>query len=227
MKRYSPWLIGTFLLVSSIVSAASRHPRPYQHQKTADKQTSNAEQRQPEPTVPLAVFNSSQAALFRALDTLHAEQEAHAKENNANYEPWHAPSVLVQIGLLIVGALYTYFAWKQWTAIREQARLTEEALIADKRAFVAADNIVPLWDQPTEAGHYNWRLRPRYRNTGSTPTRDLRSHVECEIRNTPLPAGHNFVAQNTAVGTGMRSPHARLCRRRVPRAFFLNFGSWY
>jgi hypothetical protein len=134
-------------------------------------------------------------------------------------EPWSAPSVLVQIGLLIIGAFYTYFAWRQWQAIKLQGRLTEETLVADKRAFVCADGIVPLWDPPsaTAPNVYNWRLRPRYRNTGGTPTKELRSHVECDIRNAPLPTGHIFVDQNEIVGSGLIGPNAESAGGTAPQ----------
>jgi hypothetical protein len=29
-------------------------------------------------------------------------------------EPWYSPSVLVQIGLLVIGFFYTLFARRQW-----------------------------------------------------------------------------------------------------------------
>jgi hypothetical protein len=207
MGRYSLWIISALVLIAlDMGSAASQNSRPNQHQKSTNEQPNAAEQRQPEPAVPLSVYNSSQTALLQAINALHAEQEARAKENHPSYEPWYAPSVLAQIGLLIIGSFYTYFAWRQWTAIKEQARLTKEALVADKRAFVFADNIVSLWDPPNETGIYNWRLRPRYRNTGGTPTKNLRSHVECDIRNTVLPPGHAFTAQSTPCGTGMIPP---------------------
>jgi hypothetical protein len=89
---------------------------------------------------------------------------------------------LVQIGLFIVGSCYTYFAWRQWQAIKQQAKLTEDTLIADKRALVFADNLRQLFDPPDASGCYNWRLRPLDRNSGATPTRELISHVHCEVR---------------------------------------------
>jgi hypothetical protein len=199
--------IGLALFVAvSLCSVASGQVRPNQHQKRANKQTDIAHPVQPEPTIPRSVYESSQSALLAALAALHAEQEARSKENRPNYEPWYAPSVLVQIGLLIIGALYTWYARRQWAAIKEQSRLTEEALIADKRAFVCADGLMYFWEADATTGLYNFRLRPRYRNTGATPTKKFRSHVECDIRNAVLPSGHVFVDQDTNVGSGMIPP---------------------
>jgi hypothetical protein len=132
-------------------------------------------------------------------------------------EPWYAPSVLVQIGLLVIGFFYTLFARRQWQAIREQTRLIEESLIADKRAFVCADLVLYLWELDSVTGLYNFRLRPRYRNTGSTPTKDLRSHVECDIRNSWLPPGYIFTDQNATVGTGMIPPNGESTGGMAPQ----------
>jgi hypothetical protein len=121
---------------------------------------------------------------------------------------WSTPSVLVQIGLLVIGFFYTLFARRQWLAIKRQTELIEESLIADKRAFVCADGLLYFWEAIPNTNLYNFRLRPRYKNTGSTPTKSLRSHVECDIRNTQLPPGHIFTDQNANVGTGMIPPHS-------------------
>ncbi len=199
MKRsYVAILIASAL----VLSAASRNSRPNEHQKTADEQTNVTEQRQPEPTIPLSVHKATESALNAALIALHSEQEAHAKDQHSNYEPIYAPSVLIQVGLLVVGIFYTKYAKRQWVAIKEQSRLIEESLILDKRAFVCADGLYYFWESDG-AGLYNFRLRPRYRNTGSTPTKNVRSHVECDIRNAVLPPGHVFVDQDANVGTGV------------------------
>ncbi|MBF6559558.1 MAG: transposase [Candidatus Binataceae bacterium] len=66
----------------------------------------------------------------------------------------------------------------------------------DKRAFVCADGLWYFWEPIENTALYNFRLSPRYKNTGSTPAKHLRSHVECDIRNTTLPPNHVFFDQN-------------------------------
>lgn len=102
-----------------------------------------------------------------------------------------------------------------------QARLTKETLITDKRAFVCADFLYWVWERNQAAGEYNFRLRARWRNTGGTPTKNLRSHVECEIRNTPLPKGHVFIPQDDFVGTGLIPAHGEGNSGIAPQAFAL------
>jgi hypothetical protein len=196
---------------------ASADSRPNQHQERSDDNTTSAQQRQPIPMVPLSVQDSVSAALHDALAALHAEQEAHAKDNHSSYEPWYAPSVLIQIGLPIIGGFYTYFAWRQWTAIKEQTRLTGETLIADKRAFVTADTFFQFWELDRNTSLYNWRLSPRYRNTGSTPTKNLRSQVHCEVRNEPLPDRYPFVCDENAFGTGVIGPQSEMRGGSAPK----------
>jgi hypothetical protein len=205
MKRLM--CVVTLLVCAGTIGLASEETWPNQHQKRADKQSKVTEQAQPEPDVPFGAYSANQAALRDALAALHAEQEARAKDKHPQQEPWNAPSVLVQMALLVVGVFYTWFAKRQWEAIKDQTRLTEESLIADKRAFVAPDTVMSLWESGQTSGLWNWRLRPRWRNTGGTPTKNLRMHIECEIRNAMLPPGYAFKCDATNVGTGMIPPN--------------------
>jgi hypothetical protein len=132
-------------------------------------------------------------------------------------ETWHSPSVLVQIGLLVIGFFYTLFARRQWLAIKRQTELIEESLVADKRAFVCADGLLFIFEPVEGSGLYNFRLRPRYKNTGNTPTKNLRSHVECDIRNAMLPKGHVFTDQNTEVGAGIVPPLGEVTGGSAPQ----------
>jgi hypothetical protein len=104
--------------------------------------------------------------------------------------------------------IIAFFTCTLWVATSTQARLTKEALIADKRAFIFADGFIQNWETGAAPNLYNWRFRPRWRNTGSTPPRRLTTHVECEIRNTILPKGYAFNHDNGQIGTGLIPPHA-------------------
>jgi hypothetical protein len=89
-----------------------------------------------------------------------------------------------------------------------QARLTKEALIADKRSFVFAESIQPIWELDKPSGQYYWRFRPFWRNSGDTPTKRLTLYVDCELRNSLLPVGFNFNQTRIPPGTGMLGPKA-------------------
>src|SRR5437870_1990535 len=93
-------------------------------------------------------------------------------------------AVITALATIVIAA----FTGTLWWATSKQAELTREALIADKRAFVFATGIHPLWERPA-TGQYNWRFRPIWQNSGDTPTKDMTMHTSCELRNTLLDSG--------------------------------------
>jgi hypothetical protein len=111
------------------------------------------------PQVPLSVLQSSQAALLQALTALNTQEKGVAEENRPKYEPWYAPSVLVQFLLFIVGCGYTYYAWKQWGAIRVQSDIARDAADAARDSAKAADAARHVYrpflvvDQPPKVGY--------------------------------------------------------------------------
>jgi hypothetical protein len=105
-----------------------------------------------------------------------------------------------------------------WVATHRQAVLTRDALVANNRAFVAVPNFRQFWEYDQTTGYYNWRLRPMLRNSGNTPTKDMTMFVECEIRNTPLPAGYAFASDPQNTHNGVLPPHLELNGGVVPRS---------
>jgi hypothetical protein len=88
-----------------------------------------------------------------------------------------------------------------------QAKLTKEAFIDDKRAFIFAIELAAFHEPDAASGSYVWRFRPQWRNSGDTPTRRMSLYVECELRNTPLPPGFRFEDRRPS-GVGMIAPKA-------------------
>jgi hypothetical protein len=142
-------LIASALFLSGAnASAVSANPRPNKHQEAADKKTQTAKPLQPEPSIPLRDFEAAQSATLDALRALHSEQEARAKEKHPSHEPIYAPANLISIGLLIVGIVYSRFAYKQWVAIKEQADIASKILKRDRPQIIVEaeqfSNFVPL-----------------------------------------------------------------------------------
>jgi hypothetical protein len=127
-------LITSALLLSDVKygNSQSNQARPNQHKEPTNKHTEATEQAQIVPMVPLAIYQSD---LREALRAIHAQEEAAAEEQRSKNEPFNAPSNLIAIGLLIVGAVYSFFAWKQWGAIKEQARIARATLTATRIAL--------------------------------------------------------------------------------------------
>jgi len=74
-----------------------------------------------------------------------------------------------------------------------------------------------FWELDPKTSLYNWRFRPRWQNSGGTPTKHLRSHVECEIRNSPLPTSYAFNLESDNVGKGIIGPKEALTGGVAPQ----------
>lgn len=129
-----PFLILFFLVLSGAgesgepnPSSPSRELRPDKHKETP-KEQKDATENQAEPTSPTAFEKS----LVETLRTIADQQQTDSEQNDASHKSWNTPSVLVQIGLLIVGAVYSFFAILQWRAIQRQANI----MVASERAWV-------------------------------------------------------------------------------------------
>jgi hypothetical protein len=114
----------------------------------------------------------------------------------------------------LVVAIFTVFLW---AATHRQALLTKEALISNNRAFVFVPTFGQFWEHDPATDHYNWRLRPTLRNSGETPTKNLTMFVECEIRNTPLPAGYSFTADARNIARAIIPPKFDISGGAAPR----------
>jgi len=87
---------------------------------------------------------------------------------------------------------------------RQQYALTRETLVADKRAYVFAIGFQQQYEKIGEL--YHWRFKPNWKNTGDTPTRNLRLYSHCDVRNSQLPDAYSFDAGNSVPGGGLLAP---------------------
>jgi hypothetical protein len=100
--------------------------------------------------------------------------------------------VIVTVGLIYVGI--------------RQAKLTKEALIADKGAFVFAKGLNGFWERDSSNGQFNWRFRPLWENSGEAPTKNMIMHTACVLQDTELQRGFNFSHATTDIGTALLPP---------------------
>jgi|SRR5215469_7572232 len=92
------------------------------------------------------------------------------------------------------------FTGTLWTATLRSTDLTRESFTANKRAFIFALGLNGFWERDGATGHYNWRFRPLWQNSGETPSKALRNYTGCELRTSPLPVGYNFKQGNGSAG---------------------------
>lgn len=124
-------LIASGLLLSAAVenvdpSAASREITPGEH---VDATTSEAKRTSP---------TDFEKSLLEILQKIADQQKAAYEVTGAAQTSWDSPSTLLNVGLLIVGACYTFFAWRQWTAIRDQGKIAAEGVLVNQIAAEAA-----------------------------------------------------------------------------------------
>jgi hypothetical protein len=105
----------------------------------------------------------------------------------------------------IIIAAFTATLWRATTA---QGKLAREAFIADKRAFVFAAGIAPLYEPDPATGHFNWRIGVSWQNSGDTATRRLRFYVDGLLTNAPITPTYdlNYIDPKVPPGPGMLGP---------------------
>lgn len=129
-------LIASALLLSGASENAeqntkSKEIRTDKHQESP-KEVQTAAEKQPEKPTPF------QIELLETLRTIADQQKATSEQNDVSQKSWYTPSVLVNIGLLVVGTFYTIFACLQWRAIRHQAKIATDGVIETRKAAEAA-----------------------------------------------------------------------------------------
>jgi len=100
------------------------------------------------------------------------------------------------------------FTCTLWIATGQQAQFAKDAFIADKRAFVFASGIQPLYEPNVVTGHFDWRIGPIWHNSGDTPTRGLRIYTDGFLSNIPISPTFDFnqINPNVPPGSGMLGP---------------------
>jgi hypothetical protein len=97
-----------------------------------------------------------------------------------------------------------------WRASERQADLVRDAMIAGERAFVFCVGLTAFYDAPADPRRpiHNWRFRPRWENSGDTPTKNMTMHTQCVLLDAPLAAGFdfNYVPGPNEIGTALIPP---------------------
>jgi hypothetical protein len=113
-------------------------------------------------------------------------------------------AAITAVATLVIAA----FTGTLWIATSRQAALTRDAFIADKRAFVFANGIAPLYEPDITTNHFNWRIGPVWHNSGDTPTQNMRIYTDGFLSNVPIPPTFDFNQIDAAQppGAGMLGP---------------------
>jgi hypothetical protein len=112
------------------VTAASQDSRADHHKgKTTSAAQPIKQQNAQTPVVPLAVLESVQTTLDKAITTIKQQAETADKQAETYKETWRSPSVLVNIALAILGFFYLIFMRLQWKSMENSLRITQHAAL--------------------------------------------------------------------------------------------------
>jgi hypothetical protein len=186
-------LIGLALLLSAVRNARAQHSKQpsEKHERSAGIQTHDTKDQQEQ--VPLAAFESSQSALLEAIRTIKAQSDAKAEKDRAEASGWipRLTSMDVQQGLLVVGALYTFFALLQWAAIRRQANIAEKVLIfAERPEIDVLITEVLVGSKMFGDGRYIpscLTIKYKFINSGRTPAFIIEMNAGIHYSDSPIP----------------------------------------
>jgi hypothetical protein len=127
VSRFPHWSTALFLaLILYPSESLSQQVGTTEHKEPAQN-IQKAPAEEPEQPAPF------QAQILETIGRIADRQKTAQEENNASQKSWDSPPVLINIGLLIVGAAYTLFAGFQWWAIRKQAKIAADNVIATKQ----------------------------------------------------------------------------------------------
>jgi len=174
------------------------------------QQVSAAEQRGTEQSpVTVEVVPAQKGEAEAAQDARDRQEKAEAEKTKAeldrklvdfNSDLAYYTKILAWVAGLQFLALFGQLIVLR-LAFRESRRagdIARDAMVASNRAYVHYDGCRWISHWHVDDGHIFWRMRPRWINSGNTPTRKLNVHVRYEFRDDPLPANFAFAAEHDA-----------------------------
>jgi len=109
-------------------------------------------------------------------------------------------------------------AGAQSVAAGHQVRISELSMIAGNRAYVHYAGF--KWHSYRQTGSETifWRVRPSWKNSGNTPSRNLHIFVKYELRDSPLPDNFEYTVEP------LRTPALIPPKSEIESAYFNIFG---
>lgn len=141
-------LIGSVLFLSGASESLEPNPNRKLQEIKFDKHKNTANKIQISTANQLEEPTPFQTEILKALRATRDQIKAASEQYDASQTSWDSPSVLVQIGLVIVGIGYTIFAAFQWWAIRRQANIADKTLSAIKHQATVANTALAFTLRP-------------------------------------------------------------------------------
>ena len=163
--------------------------------------------------VPLAIDGASAQERSSSSEAFApAAPEKTADDRIADY----TLALTIATGLMfIANVALAFLTFKLWQEAKKSAELTRNATVVDNRAFVFATGYAPIWEiDPT--GNVAFRFLPQWKNSGATPTRQLRLYAWSHVTNAELPVNHDFTIEQVPQTLGFIGPHSEAGGLLVP-----------
>ncbi len=202
MKRsFLVILIASALLLSGASpNLASQNRRADQHQDSAQSHPSRAADEQ---QILAAALHDAKISLREAIHAIEAQRVKEAKQARAYQESYLSPPVVLQICLVIVGVVYSIFAYLQWFSMRQSLQVAQRAYVG-----INSIEIVP----PTVLADPAFSpIEFVVRNSGRTPAKNLLIQVGGEISKEPF--GKDTPTNLDEIP---RTPYQGMGCRRIP-----------
>jgi len=188
-------LSASVIFLSGVSESADSEPSPVSQEirpdkfKDVPKEVKVPNQQQSENSTPL------QTQRLEAIRAIANEQKTANEQNDASQKSWYAPSVLINIGILIAVAIYTVFAGLQWAAIRKQANIALQqanTIVQQQRPWLTVTATDPEnWPPSVDINLLSFPLRIDFgssvKNTGNSPAFLTQQHINVVAISLPIP----------------------------------------
>jgi hypothetical protein len=179
------------------------------------------------------ILSSDVATHYNVCETSREGAKECAKYGLASFALHEIGAALDSNNGLITAIATVFIAWftfslrrstdKLWNAgerqialARESADIARQAMVAGERAFVFANGIAPFFS-PGEDGNLYWRFRPKWKNSGDTPTRNMTMQTSSVWRESELEADFVFDDPLQKVGTALIPPNTETLGGVAPK----------
>jgi len=133
--------------------------------------------------------DASSKSIWKIINTFIRKKISYNQEeqtNNDRHATYERTNNRILAGILIVTTIYAYFAYGQWSVLRESMQITNRACVSFKHISLAK-----VLDEKGEKV-VAFRFTPQWENSGNTPTQNMTTLVTAKWPETPLPENYEF-----------------------------------
>lgn len=136
-------------------------------------------------------------------------RDEQAKANRERHLVIATYAIAVVTTVLAFGTgLLAAYTFNLWRSTGDLVKGAEDTAVRQLRAYVSFIGVRPEISPTQTPQVYEWRLRPIMKNSGQTPTANLRIYVDVVVSNIPMPKGFDFSQINHDAAFGHMGPNS-------------------